>query len=106
MTLLVSSFFFKYLFYKSSLVNVLNICTYFCDLLAGAFVVQEDQFLVDIHALSDGFAASRLQRVTCLANDERVRNLTENLLRGQITILHFLQSASNTLQAPYRHVFE
>jgi len=68
-------------------------------------VTQEDQFMVDIHALSDGRPASRMQSVQCLVNDERIMNQTENLLRGQISILQFLISTSRTLQAPYTHVF-
>lgn len=72
---------------------------------AGAFVTQEDQFMVDIHALSDGRPASRMQNITSLVNDERIRNQTENLLRGNISILQFLQSTSKTLQAPYTHIF-
>ncbi len=68
-------------------------------------MIQEDEFLVDIHALANGEPPTRLQRISCLANDVRIRNQTENLLRGQIDILQFLRSTSQTLQAPYDHVF-
>lgn len=70
-----------------------------------AFVIQEDQFIVDLHALIDGRPASRIQSLQCLANDERIINQTENLLRGQISVLQFLLTTSRALNAPYFHVF-
>ncbi|KAK3911340.1 Nonribosomal peptide synthetase imqB [Frankliniella fusca] len=73
--------------------------------LINAFVLQEDQFMVDVHALERGLDAGRAQRVSCLLNDRRIQNLTGNLTNNRITILQFLLAVSHTQQAAYDHVF-